>query len=89
MNIVAEFNKLFGLAHYYKLFYSIYKSGRIVNIGSAQWYTYKKSNVINYELMREELIKGLDPEQKELLALETSSIIITGVTYLGYFKTKK
>ena len=89
MNIIARFNKLFGFAHYYKLIYEIYKVGRVVNIGSAQWYTYKHSNVTNHELMRQELIKALEPEQKELIELDTASIIITGINYLGYFKVKK
>jgi hypothetical protein len=80
MNLRAKFNKFFGIAHHYHLFYSIYKTGRLVNIGSAQWYTFKKSNIKNLETLRENLIESLSSEQKELLKLETASIIITGIT---------
>lgn len=89
MNIAARFNQFFGIAHYYMIFYHIYTSGRAVNIGSAHWYTYKHSNITDHEVMRIELIKALEPEQKQLLKLGNTSIIITGITYLGYFKVKK
>lgn len=89
MNIAARFNQFFGIAHYYMIFYQIYKSGRAVNIGSAQWHTYKKSNVTDHERMHKEIIAALVPAQKELMELDTTNLIITGITYLGYFKVKK
>lgn len=89
MNIISRFNKFFGLAHHYTIFYAIYKSGKMANIGVAYWNVHKRSIITDYQLMKSGVIEDLSQNQKDLLESENSSLIITGISYLGYFKVKK
>ena len=85
MNITAKFNKFFGLAHHYMLFYSIYVDGKQANLGVGSFFTYKHSNITNYDAIKSSLIEGLDPRQMKLMK-SPENLIITSIGYLGYFK---
>jgi hypothetical protein len=88
MNIIARFNKFFGLAHHYQLFYSIYVDGKQANLGIGSFFTYKHSNITNYDAVKSSLIDGFDSRQLNLMK-SPENLIITGISYLGYFKVKK